>query len=666
MTSSLNLAIYASALLEEAKEAGRATVTLEEARASFSLFGKGLSEKYLQAKGLGDAPAILANPRRPLPFSDGKEIYLPSYLDVFSYREENWRVYRLYASVQAGQWEAGTFDRPRADEAAAQGGRRSWMGKKEPLAFLRFFLGRFPMPFLAADIFITLETARVSLATSRRFGGLAADLAWFLARLGPSIEPVDHRAVLWNVFFDLMAVPAGGPAKGGYPGGVMDAAGAVAAPGAQLKQALDATLSIYAILEPALKASLAPEERILLEGADDFFTDTMPGLRSNKATRFGREEAEGAELVPPELAEALSLDFYSYPLPAGVGEFLSEDALGKKLGEDAATNAYEKAKLARKEGTEPEEEAGLEEQRLLYPEWDYLAGGYRRDWATLFGLNAEEGSAQAARRLLGEWDDLVREVTRQFRMLRLQERTWRKRLEWGEEIDISEAVERQVALRCGLPPTEKVYMEKRRVTREVSALFLLDLSASTSSEITAGRHEGETVLEVLVASVAIMARALEQLGDRYGIYGFSGYGRKRVEFLRIKSFDEPLGEEVWQRLGGLKPMKSTRMGTAVRHAHHLLNAEPSSLKMMLLLSDGYPQDYDYGEDRTDREYGLRDTAQALREAEAGHIIPFNLTVDAAGHDYLRRMCPPHGYLVLGSVEDLPAELPKVYLRLRGS
>jgi len=174
------------------------------------------------------------------------------------------------------------------------------------------------------------------------------------------------------------------------------------------------------------------------------------------------------------------------------------------------------------------------------------------------------------------------------------------------------------------------------------------------------------VLQVLVASVAIMARALEQLGDRYGIYGFSGYGRKRVEFLRIKSFDEPLGEEVWQRLGGLQPMKSTRMGTAVRHAHHLLNAEPSSLKMMLLLSDGYPQDYDYGEDRTDREYGLRDTAQALREAETGHIIPFNLTVDAAGHDYLRRMCPPHGYLVLGSVEDLPAELPKVYLRLRGS
>jgi len=665
LTSSLNIAIYVSTLLDEADEAGRSAVTLEEARASFSLFGKGLSEKYLQAKALGDAPAVLANPRRPFPFSNGREIYLPPYLNVFASRQENWRVYRLYAGVQAGQWEAGTFDRPRADEAAARHGRQVWMDRKEPLAFIRYFLGRFPMPFLAADIFIALETARVCTAVARRFGGLASDLAWFLARLGPNIEPVDHCAMLWNLFFDLLAPVTGARAQGGCPHEIMDAAAHITAADAHLKDSLDATLAVYAILEPMLKSSLSAGDRILLEGADDFFTDTMPGLRGNRATRFGREEEEGLELVPPELAEALNLDFYSYLLPAGIGEFLVEDALGKKLAQEAPGDAERRTRAEEKEKA-PLEESGLEEQRLLYPEWDYLAAGYRRDWATLYGLRAEEGSAQAAKRLLEEWDDLVREVTRQFRMLRLQERTWRKRLEWGEEIDISEAVEREVELRCGLPPTEKVYMEKRRITREVSALFLLDLSASTSTEINEGSHAGETVLQVLVASVAIMARALEQLGDRYGIYGFSGYGRSRVEFLRIKSFDEPLSDTVWQRLGGLKPLKSTRMGTAVRHAHHLLNAELSSLKMMLLLSDGYPQDFDYGEDRTDREYGLRDTAQALREAEAAHIIPFNLTVDAAGHDYLRRMCPPHGYLVLKSVEDLPAELPKVYLRLRGS
>jgi hypothetical protein len=240
LTSNLNLAIYASTLLQEAEEAGRDAVTLEEARASFSLFGKGLSDKYLQTVSLGNAPAILANHRRPLPLSNGRDIYLPPYLDVSASRDENWRIYRLYTAMQAGQWEAGTFDRPRADEAAAHGGHRAWMSRKEPLAFLRFFLGSFPMPFLAADIFITLETARVSSAMARRFAGLAKDLAWFLARLGPKIEPVDHRAVLWNLFFDLMPTCAGSAVRGDYPGGVMAAATGVAAPGAHLKHSLDA------------------------------------------------------------------------------------------------------------------------------------------------------------------------------------------------------------------------------------------------------------------------------------------------------------------------------------------------------------------------------------------------------------------------------------------
>ncbi len=664
MTSDLNLAIYATAVPDGAEEAGRKAVSLQEARASFSIFARGLSETYMQAGSLRDAPAALANPRRPFPLSDGRQIFLPPRVHIFDEREENWRVYRIYAALQAGQWDAGTFDRPREEEVAALGMRRSWKAGKEPLAFLRFFLASFPLPSLAADIFVILETARVCHAVAARFAGLASDLAWFLPRLGPGMEPADHRAALWNLFFDILIPVSGGRARGGYPGRVMQAAARGAGPGAGLKHCLEATLALYAILEPALKAALAPGESAFAEGGDDFFEATTPGLRGNRATRFGREERdEGPELVPPQLQEALGLDFHSLLLPAGEGEFLREDMLGQKLCEDGGERA---AQAAGREG-QPQEEAGEEcGQRLLYPEWDYLAGGYRRDWATLYGLEAEEGSAREARRLLEEWDELVREVSRQFRMLRLRERTWRKKLEWGEEIDISEAVERQVALRCGLPPSEKLYMEKRRVTREVSALFLLDLSASTSSEITRGGHAGETVLQVLTASVAVMARALEQLGDRYGIYGFSGYGRRRVEFLRIKSFDEPLGEEVWQRLGGLKPMRSTRMGTAVRHAHRLLDAEASPLKLMLLLSDGYPQDCDYGEDRTDREYGLRDTAKALREAEAGHIIPFNLTVDAAGHDYLRRMCPPHGYLVLQSVEDLPSELPKVYLRLRGA
>ncbi|WP_458011314.1 VWA domain-containing protein [Candidatus Solincola sp.] len=640
-------------------------VSLEEARASLSLFGKGICSRYLQAKPLEEAPAALANPWRPFPFSDGREIYLPGLLDLYADRKDNWRVLRLYVSAQVGQWEAGTFDRPLEPGTFPRKTRRLPPAAEEPLSFIRRFLELFAIPGLAGEIFLFLESARVLSHLSRCYLGLAADLSWYLPRLRAPLEPLDHRCALWNLYFDLLQ-PLAGPAGGGYPSGMLEAAEGVVRAGAHLRDTLSCTASVYRLL--------APLYRRLPEGISGFPSteEGFPGLEvplrrpgGSKPSRGGEAEDVEALAVPEEMEEILGADFVSIRFPAGLGEFLRPGMLGRKLevgkaegpGRERAT-----AGAAGAEGKAP----GQEERRLRYPEWDYLARGYRRDWTTLVQLRAEERGAAEADRLIRGWEELVREVTRQFRMLRYRECSWRKKLVSGEEVDIQAAVERWVSLRCGLPPSEKVYMEKRRLTREVSALFLLDLSASTSAEITKGDHAGETVLDLLLVSVAIMARALEQLGDRYGIFGFSGYGRDRVEFLRIKSFDEAMDEAAWRRLGGLKPMKSTRMGTAVRHARRLLDAEASSLKLMLLLSDGYPQDFDYGEDRSDREYGLRDTAQALREAEAGHIVPFCITVDAAGHDYLRRMCPPHGYLVVSSVEDLPRELPKVYLRLRGA
>lgn len=640
-------------------------VSLEEARASLSLFGKGICSRYLQAKPLEEAPAALANPWRPLPFSDGKEIYLPYLLDLFEDRQENWRVLRLYVSAQVGQWEAGTFDRPSPRQLASGGpAPPSPTASPEPLDFIRRFIGRFPRPTLAGEIFLFLESARVLSHLSRRYRGLATDISWFLHHLRSPLEPLDHRCALWNLYFDLLQ-PSAGSGGWGYPMGLLEASQAVTGDEASLRDTLACTIVAYRIL-----ASIYRRPEVETGGlpASD---ENLPGMESpphgpggRRPSLVGGAEEEGSLVIPGELEEVLGADFVSIRLPAGLGEFLRPGMLGRRL-EARKAESPSRERLTAGVGRGQGEATGEEERRLRYPEWDYLARSYRRDWTTLVQLRPEEKTPGAGDRLTRGWEELVREVTHQFRMLRYRECRWRKRLVSGEEVDIQAAVERWVSLRCGLPPSEKVYMEKRRLTREVSALFLLDLSASTSAEITEGEHAGETVLDLLLASVAIMARALEQLGDRYGIFGFSGYGRDRVEFLRIKSFDEAMDEAAWRRLGGLKPMKSTRMGTAVRHARRLLEAEASSLKLMLLLSDGYPQDFDYGEDRSDREYGLRDTAQALREAEMGHIVPFCVTVDAAGHDYLRRMCPPHGYLVVSSVEDLPHQLPKVYLRLRG-
>ena len=46
------------------------------------------------------------------------------------------------------------------------------------------------------------------------------------------------------------------------------------------------------------------------------------------------------------------------------------------------------------------------------------------------------------------------------------------------------------------------------------------------------------IIDLEKESTVLLMTALETIGDQYGIYGFSGYGRDNVEFFVIKDFNE--------------------------------------------------------------------------------------------------------------------------------
>jgi nitric oxide reductase activation protein len=205
----------------------------------------------------------------------------------------------------------------------------------------------------------------------------------------------------------------------------------------------------------------------------------------------------------------------------------------------------------------------------------------------------------------------------------------------------------------------------------VAVLFLLDLSASTAVRLPAAaatgasalsKPEGPRVIDLIKEAVALLAVALEEIGDAYAIYGFSSSGRHDIEVYPVKNFKESLSLETQGRIGALAPQGSTRMGAAVRHATRRLKSISSRSRLLVVLSDGYPEDEDYGKPVIPPLYGLRDTLVALREAERGGITSFFLTIDKGGHDYLREMCPSSRYLVIENVHSLPTELPKIYQR----
>jgi nitric oxide reductase NorD protein len=304
--------------------------------------------------------------------------------------------------------------------------------------------------------------------------------------------------------------------------------------------------------------------------------------------------------------------------------------------------------------------------RYVYDEWDFEIEDYRPHWCEVreFPLQGDEGAFFS--KTVTRYADLIPHIKREFQRLRPRMYRQEKGLEDGEEIDLNAVVAAHVDRRNGVSASTKLYMAKQLTQRDVAVLFLLDLSASTATRLNTAaspdKQEGPRVIDLIKEAIVLLSVSLEEIGDAYAIYGFSSNGRHNVEVYPTKTFAESLSHEVQGRIGALTSQGSTRMGAAVRHATRRLKAIASRAKLLVVVSDGYPEDEEYGKPVVPPTYGLRDTLVAFREAERSGILSFCLTVDKGGRDYLREMCPSSRYMVIEDIMTLPTELPKIYQR----
>ena len=333
----------------------------------------------------------------------------------------------------------------------------------------------------------------------------------------------------------------------------------------------------------------------------------------------------------------------------------------------------------------------LEPKTFVYDEWDFRANDYKPRWCIVKEKILDEGDHNFYNDSLRNYASLLTHIKRQFELIMPE--TWRKtyRLIDGEDIDLNAALEAWADLRMNLTPDDKIYWRRNRIQRDVSVVFLLDMSASTAEAIDEGRHsvddrdapddpveymvwlrrrrEGlvrrhyKRIIDLERESCALLINALESIGDTYGIYGFSGYGRENVEFYVIKDIEEQFNDKIKRRIDKVTPLHATRMGSAIRHAITKLESQDSATKILFLISDGRPQDRGYSREGVEKEYAVHDTHQALLEAKHKDITPFCLTVDKAGHDYLKTMCGDLNYEVLDDIWALPERLPMLYRSL---
>jgi len=332
-----------------------------------------------------------------------------------------------------------------------------------------------------------------------------------------------------------------------------------------------------------------------------------------------------------------------------------------------------------------------EPETYVYDEWDFRANDYKPRWCIVKEKTVDEGDATFYQESLRTYSALANHIRRQFELIVPESMRKTYRLIDGEDLDLNAALEAWVDLKMGVSPDDKIYWHRNRNRREVAVVFLLDMSASTAEAIDEGRQtvddrdapddpveymvwlrrrrEGlvrrnyKRIIDLEKEGTTLLINALESIGDTYGIYGFSGYGRENVEFYVIKDINEEFSDKVKRRIDKVTPLHATRMGAAIRHAITKLENQDAKTKIMFLISDGRPQDRGYSREGVEKEYAVHDTHMALVEARRKDIIPFCLTVDKAGHDYLKSMCGDMGYEVLADIWSLPERLPMLYRQL---
>lgn len=287
---------------------------------------------------------------------------------------------------------------------------------------------------------------------------------------------------------------------------------------------------------------------------------------------------------------------------------------------------------------------------IVYPEWDYRIGAYRQPGATVRFVTPEPGAADWAGQIIERRGKLLREVRRNFEHLR-PARQWRRRQADGDEVDIDAFVDAHAERRAGGPINDRLYARVHPARRDIAIILLVDISGSTDAWVDADQR----IIDVEKEALLIVSEALDVLGDPHAILVFSGHGPGSVWVGSIKDFTQRDRLGVRERIAGLGPERYTRTGAAIRHATALLSQRSESQRLLLLLSDGKPNDADVYDGR----YGVEDTRQAIREARMQGLHSFCLTVDRQAPNYLPAVFGPAGYTVLRDPSRLPLVLVDV-------
>jgi nitric oxide reductase NorD protein len=284
----------------------------------------------------------------------------------------------------------------------------------------------------------------------------------------------------------------------------------------------------------------------------------------------------------------------------------------------------------------------------LYPEWDWTAGAYQPAHVRVEERLPEEAPTAplekpATRRRIAA-------VKRQFEGLRPRRRILRRQPD-GFDLDLDEAVRAHCDRIASGLSDDRLHCAVRDDERDLAVSVLFDSSRSTESAVT-----GRPVIEIAREALVALVGGVEACGDQISVHAFSSLKRERVMVERIKDFDEKDGETVRRRIMGIAPKFYTRLGAAIRHVSAHLGRRAAARRLLLVITDGKPNDLDHYEGRR----GIEDTRRAVMEARRHGQAVFAVTIDTHAQDYVPHIFGQNGFAIVPDASRLVEALPAMY------
>jgi len=620
---------------------------------------RGRLQPYVNGLAGRELPLITAD----MPSTDGESIYLPGEIGRFVEQEDNFLVYKLMVSFQWACLQAGTFAAP-----------KHLLPRKKGAHPLDRFFSEFLNPANARCLYHFFETARILQFLKSELPGLMRKATPLLGQLmvvedipQPNLLARLQKGLLQNSWSEPGLSLAEDEARRLLEenrNAIEDNVSSLEAvreiiplldPEENLEQAapliFQGKFRLLEMRNLGLKTKMDKELRMMQSvHLPPVIKEQSEQSQGNSGQQQGQDaamiiDAETAlEQLPPFMHSQMNIES---ALPADTGK--EQEHSGKSATTENSVSATEgRGGQVFAKGTQGGGGDKEHAEPIAYDEWDFRRKGFRKNWCVVREKEIPPVQNSFMEQTLKLYRGQIRRLRHQFERLQTSERFVRRQRE-GSDIDFDAVVESMADMRAGRHPSDRLFIRLAREQRDIAVYFLVDMSNSTAGWV------GKSIKEALV----LICEAMEALNDRYGIYGFSGMRRLRCEVFPVKRMDERYSQTVRERISAIGPREYTRMAPAIRHMTSMFAKVEAKVRLLIMLSDGKPEDYD----EYKGNYAIEDTRHALLEAKAKGIHPFCITIDRQAHEYMDHMYGEVNYIFIDKINQLPARMSEIYRAL---